>query len=516
MQIVSDRFTTLAQSSVRPLSWMVLASFPKNFSDLIDFFEIGTSLIGGNDVIKPFDSSVIQEWDKYEYTDYSSRVISLEWSKEVKIYNSVTMGIADVVFDNRDDYFTPSGGSEIADYILPYRPIRIYAGFGGEVTPVFIGLTDGMPVIDEKRKTASFHCIDFMYSLMDTPLNQSAMYVDYTVDQLISALFVLAGLSSSQLTLETSEITIPFAYFKKDMKLGDAIKKVVSTSLGRLYMDEFGVIHFYNNDSYEEDIKYTFTAYNNILESKTVKRDDIVNVVEIKGKVREVQPLQKYWNSTFAITVPPLSSVDVWADFQDPVTSVSTPLYKTSSVTSFFEVNTAEDGSGSADSSNVTLTSSTLFGTSYKMVFANASVEPLYITQISLFATPAIITKGVYVREEDEESVETYDERIVTIDNDFFQDADVAQSQALILIRDNADYGQVDELIVQGTPALQVGDQVRVNLFDRIDSYKILKTSNKLSLPAKYTQILKLKKFTPTVYFTIGVSLIEGTDEIHP
>lgn len=139
MQESSGEFKRLAQSSMRPISYGAFISFDKEFEEGTDFFTIETSLIGGTDFLKPNNATAVQLWDKYDYTDYSDRVLKIEWTKQVEQFASVTLQIADVTFDNHDNFFTPGAGSEIDEFILPFRPIRLFAGFGTELIPIFIG-----------------------------------------------------------------------------------------------------------------------------------------------------------------------------------------------------------------------------------------------------------------------------------------------------------------------------------------------------------------------------------------
>jgi len=187
MQTVTTTFDNRAKGFVRPLSWSLLMSFPRNFIDTIDFFTIESSLIGGTDIIKG-EGNVIQEWDKYEYSDYSGRIISVEWTRQEDFLSSMAMSTADLVLDNSDGYFTPNGGSVIEDFILPYRPIKLFAGFGGENVPVFIGLTEKMPEVDEKNKTVRFHCIDFIYSLYNRPLTGGVVLENARTDEVLGEL----------------------------------------------------------------------------------------------------------------------------------------------------------------------------------------------------------------------------------------------------------------------------------------------------------------------------------------
>lgn len=502
---------------MRKLSWRLFMSFDKTFDDDIDFFTIEESIIEGGDFIKPEGSDVVQEWDKYVYENYSNRVLGIEWTREVEPYSSLSLAIADITLNNYDDYFTPGSGSDIADNILPYRPIRLYAGFGKEAIPVFVGLTEKMPVIDEKSKTVSFHCIDYLYSLLNRPLDETVILENARTDEALAEVFEAAGLLSTQYEFEVGYNLIRFFYVEKGTKLIDVVRKLLEAEQGRLYMDENGIIQFKNRQTYTSDSVFRFDAYQNIVGAKKRTEDDIKNVVIIKSKVREVQAKQKYWELQGAISVPAGGSVDIWADFDDPVTTCDDPEYITSAVTSLFTVNSQEDGTGQNDASSVTLSSSSLFSKSFKMTFANSSGAALYITSIELFATPAKVVKEIYVREQDDDSVEKYDERVLEIDNDFFQDETEAQSKAKVLLDDYAEYGAIEEIDVKGTPALQLDDPVIVDLFNRIDDYRISKITCKImTKPARFYQSLRVKKFTRRTYFTIEESLIEGEDVIAP
>lgn len=515
MQNVSDEFTTWSNADMRELNWQCRMSFGKEYDADITFFTIGQSLIGGNDILKG-EADVVQEWDKYAYTDYTDRIIDIEITRQVEKWGSVTMSTADVTMNNYDDYFTPGAGSAIDGDILPYRPIRLYLGFGDEAIPMFIGVTDKMPEINEKEKTVKFHCIDFMFSLMNRPLLEEEMYEDSTTNTILEGLFDNAGISGVQLDLDTGLNTVSFAYFEKGEKLGNAVKKLLEAEVGRMYMDEYGTIKFRTRNNYNDSVQKTFNSYDNIVSKEVKKEDEIINVVEVKGEVREAQANQKYWELQSSVEILAGESVDIWADFNDPVTSVDSPSYITSATTSLFAVNTSSDGSGSANATDVTLTSSSRFSKSYKMTFRNSGASTLYITTIELFCQPVKKVQDIYVREQDDTSVEAYDERVLTIENEFVQTEDDATALALVILGEYADFGSLDRLDVKGTPALQIDDVIRVNLFDNIQDFRIRKVVDQISFPAQYKQLIEVKKVPDYSYFTIGVSLIGGPDVIRP
>lgn len=513
MQTTTSAFSQKANGAMRKITHRALMSFPRQYLPSVTFFTIGVSTIGGSDIIKGV-GDVVAEWDKYQYDDYSYRIKSIEVTRQEENFNSTTLAQADVVMENHDNYFTPNRGSVIDEFILPYRPIKLAGGFGQEAVPQFVGLTEKMPSVEEKSKTISFHCIDFMYSLFNRPLDQAVMYQNMRTDEILAALLVAFGISPTQYQFDVGFNIIAFAFFDKGSKFGDVVKKLMQAEMGRFYMDEEGVIRFKNRQNYSSTPVWFFNE-NNIIDIQTSKQDDIINVVEIKANVREVQANQKFWELQSAVRVPANSTLTLWADFEDPVTTVDDPVYITSATTSLFTTNTAEDGSGDAVSSNFSLSDSTQFSKSFQMEFTNTNGFDVFITTLELFARPAKIVKEMYIREEDATSVGKYDERVLTIENEFFNDEGEAQSKAKIILDDESEYANTYILTVKGNPALQIGDAVNVSVFGSADVFVIKKFVNRWEA-GKFSQILTIKKKTFRTFFTVGISTIGGVDVIAP
>src|SRR5690606_12714197 len=177
-------------------------SFDKEFDEDVTFFELNTSLLNGVDVLAPSDNSVIQEWDKYKYINLSDRVISVEVESEQTEPFSVVQSMADITFNNYDNFFTPKSGSSIQDYILPRRPFRILMGFGNEVVPIFVGLSTKLPEINKQSRTARFHCIDFLTFLFEQKIDDTIMLKDYSTGEILAYLLEHLGLLSSQYDID--------------------------------------------------------------------------------------------------------------------------------------------------------------------------------------------------------------------------------------------------------------------------------------------------------------------------
>ena len=495
MQNASDEFRRLSVSDVRPVRADIFIDFYKNY----------VSGLPG-----------LQDWDKYSYVDYSYRLMNVEWVREVHEYSSVSMAMADFTLDNHDGWLTPNGTSVLASYILPNRPVKIYSGFGSEVIQSFVGLTDGMPVINEKERTVTFHAVDFMSILMKKPLDQTSMYIGKRTDEIIRDLLNNEGLLDAQISLDLGLNLIPFAYMKKGEILGDVMFKLMEAEGGRLFMDESGMITFKNRNNYDNTVRTQLSPSVNIKSTVPTTSQELINVVVVKGKIREVQPNQPYGELTAPVQVGAGASVDIWVEFPDLVTTITDPVKLSSAVTSYFDARMFEDGSGE-EYTSITLTDSDHFGTSGKFTFTNSGANAGWVVSMKIFATPAVVTQDVYVREEDETSVLNYGERILEIENDFFGDSDNTQSKALMTLRSLATVGEVREMEIKGDMSLSLEDIVQVHLFGVDKNYRIIKIINGLNAGGGYRQIIRLsKEIDDESYFMIESSEIWGTDLIAP
>lgn len=532
MQTVSSPFTARTDAAVRPLKKVVQISFLKDFDPDVELFEIGVSTIGGGDILKG-TSSVVQEWDKYHYEDYSDRVLQVEYERSTEPpTNAITLATADIVMDNHDDIFTPGNvNSPLVDYLKPKRPVRIHIGFGDETIPVFVGLTADRPVIDERKKTATFHCIDFMRAILDKPLDEELIYVDLRTDEIISGLLQSAGLLTSQFDLDVGTVVVPFAYFKKGSKLGEGLREISEAELGNVSMAENGRIAFQNRTNWADNTSvWTFDKRNTLERSND--GGEIINVVEVFSQARSVRENQKLYGSDNAYVVPfddntdtiaPGETKNITIDFRDdfgelPVVSIDDPEYFTNESTSWFRTNTIRDGSGDEHAGDVDLTDSFLFSTALQLEFTNTGSFPLYITGLEVWGAPARVASDIYIREVDNASVGTFDgyeEQVYTIKNNFIQDAVAATSIAKIILEDKSEDQDQQSLFVKGVPQLQISDVITYQDENADDDYFVTGIGGILN-DSGFRQQLRVSKRVINSYFRIGISSIGGSDPLAP
>lgn len=523
MQLVSEDYKAKALSNIRHLKSRLLVSFDKNFDEDIDFFTIGVSLIGGTDIIRG-DGSVIQEWDKYDYTDISARVKSIEWNRESEPpIGAITLAMADIVLDNHDDIFTPTNtASPYYGKLGAGRPVRFYIGFKGtEQKQLFVGMTEGVPVVDEEDKTVRLHCIDFLRKIQSIELNDEVILTDVTSDAAVSAILQAGGLSTSQFNLDAGSVILPFVYYKPGDKLGDALREVVEAELGALYMGEEGEIRMENRTNWVDKNAVAYLNRSNVLEDTTPDESQIINFVEVYSQARAVEAKQKLWEDASAIGIPINDSIVIEADFKDeydelPVTSVDEPDYIGSATTSVYATNEDPDGEGDTLDSDVSLTNFEATSTGAKMTFTNTNTtKPVYITQLELWGTPAKVQSDIYKLVKDATSITNHEEQKHEVRNNFIQDEAAANSLAQIIIDDRATLDDMRLMTVKGIPHLQVGDLVNYADYKGSQNYFVVGIAGILD-ESGFKQQLTLAKRSINEYFRIGISLIGGNDVIAP
>lgn len=513
MQTVTSQFTDYAHGSVRPLSWDLLISFDKVFDDNVEFFTLDQSLLDGPDVLAPNDTNVIQQWDKYSYASYKSRVLSLEVTREETEPYSIVQAYADITLNNFDDHFTPNSGSIIDQFILPKRPVKILMGFGGENVQVFVGLTESMPKIDKRNKTASFHLVDFLTFLFDQEISETVMLQNNSTAEILDTIFTQLGLTSAQYDLDNAFNRVPFFYVQKGRKVGQIIKDLMVAEQGRLYMDELGVIRFKNRQEYNTLPVESFYPANTI-NYETSDEDDIINFARINSNVLEAQEEQSIWELAEPVLVKDGATAVLWASLDAPAISVTTPVYSATKVPSS-HFRTSTDINGELPYTSITISDIDVFSEAVKFTFTNSGSQNAYVYALDLWGQPVRVVDTITVEDFDQASIDNFEERVFEIDTDYIQDVANAESKAAILVDDYKDFGSIVELDVKGNPALQIGDALTLGLDGYAGTYIVTRMQN-IMASGRYQQRLTAKQKDPRQYFILDISVLNGSDQLAP
>lgn len=518
MQTVSPLFNQRADGDIRPLSWRADISFDKTSDPGITWFTLDESALNGGDILGISGDELSLPWNYFEYADYTERLIYMSIERSLEFPYSVVSAIADFQLNNYDKYFTPNSSSPISTYILPKRPVRLLQGFGNTVLPQFVGLTEGMPEISRTDGTATFTAMDFLTWIYDMPIRNTIAMQNVRTDEVLANIFQQFGLSPGQYDLARARNKIPFLFFERDqVKAGDIIRPLMQAEMGMLWLDEQGIIRFRPRLEQPSEPVYYFDQ-DSIIECDTSEDDEIINHVIINADVREVQEYQTIYSKSSADTalhVVPAGGTYVFsAQLTDPCLTIEDPTPGENSSVSWF---TASLPDGSLVGTGVTVTTTELKTNTFEITFSNANGLSVNISQLSLWGQPArqISQEPTTYEAYDDESVSKYGEHPYSIDNNFIQTVSQANSLARTILDEYPGYNDIISIEVKGNPALQLSDITGVDYEEHAGEYRVISIKNKTQ-DAKFTQILKCKKYTPREWFTLDQSVLNGTDVLAP
>lgn len=517
----TERFTELANGSVRPLDWRLDISFTRQLSPDIEWFTLDQSLLDGGDLLSLSDTQSIQPWDAYDYIDYSTKLMSVDVENSIEFPYSIQSAIADIVLDNTDGEFTYGSDSPIAEYILPSRPVRVFLGFKtGGVVPVFIGLTQDLPDYsgtNDNRMT--WTAMDFLTILTGQSLDSSIMLQNVRTDEVLDYIFKQLGLDESMYSLAEGTNDITFFYAEAGSNVGDILRKLIQAEDGKLWLSETGVIQFDPRSSELGDESVMDLGVENIIEYSPSRASGIVNRVQIQSNVRKVQDNQEIADienaNGYSMSaddddwrIPAGETVEKWVNMEDPIWSGNVnPVLNGSTSSSYF---TAVKTDGSSINSGISI-AGTLFGQSAKLEITNSNNFDASINKLVLFGQPAKIVEEINYDLSDSESIEKFGTQELKItDNNYFGSRDDAEAFARHVLATRSSYTPTIKVVVKGNPALQLGDVVTLR-YKAGGKYRVVKKKESLSQRGLRTE-LSLERFEELTPFILNESLLNGDD----
>ena len=527
MRQVPQQFHDMAKGDVRPHSWGLRISFDKSFDDDVTFFTLNQSQLNGGDILAPATDDFIQAWDYYDYKNYTDRVTHMSWDRTLEFPYSVSTARADFELSNTDNYFTPNGASPLASHILPKRPVRLLSGFRNILVPQFVGLTQGMPDVSEQSKTALFTALDFLTQIFDMPIRETIAMRDVRTDEVLESIFLQFGLTPQQFNLAKARNVIPFLFFERNQQTaGEVIRKLMEAEMGRLWLDEDGVIRFLPRLEISSSAVYELNE-SDIVGLSVATDTQIINTVRITSRARAVQARQDVFKTTDDIdlrgVIPASGSRLYYASLEDPCLTVEAPTIGQQSGVSWFIPKTMDS---TTIVSGVTVTDTELRTNTYVIEFTNANNFPIRISDMQLFGEPAKI-----INPNDPENIFEYPPSIekyevqpaagageeggLVIENSFIQTFSQAQSLAVTILDDYAEYASIVDCEIKGNHALQLGDIVELNYKQYTGDYRIIGMSQSLTL-GRFTQNLKLRRYEQRDWFILNSSQLNGSDQLAP
>lgn len=522
---VSDNFHKAAFGQIINPVIRLYVSFDKTLRNG-NFFTLGQSQLNGPDLLKfGATNSGTQGWDFYDFVDYSDRLVAAGWERTLQFPYQVQCGMADFTLSNTDGLFTPlNPHSSIGDNNLPARPVKIAAGFNypgsTEIVPQLVGTTNGLPTIQTGSKTAEYHAIDFLYTICEQTLKTTINLRDVRTDEAIAAILQSYGLSPSQYNLSPGRYRIPFVFFDIGASIGDALKKLVQSENGFMWLDEAGIVRFVTSAAAnaETEVKAKLGDYE-IVSIENGDLTDIVNHVKITAEIREVQEYQEIYTKTDSSetvssslwVIPANGTLKISCGLSDPCYDIVAPTIGRASSVSWF---TAQTSNGNEITTGVTAEGSLSSG-AYEITFTNTNSVSVEIVEMKLWGEPAKVIDVLEYDAYDDVSVDKYGEQILEItDNQFFQTFAQAKSYGGSLLRQHSDITRTVKVSIKGDFSFQLLDLIEIDsaggAFNGL--YQILGISYDYS-NNKLTTILTLSGARlQEGAFTLNVSKLNGED----
>lgn len=516
MQSVSSAFTAEETDTTRKIAHSLLVSWKKESTLGSRTFTIGVSLIGGNDIIG-INPGAIGSPGNYSYFDESTYVKSLAWERGLNMpVGGLVKGLAEAELENTSGRFLPGymgGNSELHTAILPRRPFIINAGFNFEgidqTIPQFSGILTRQPEVNIRDRTVRLTGSDYIDFFQNRYLDQEVMFTGQRTDQVLENLLLGEGLSTAQYELDIGINTIPFGLYERGTKYWDIFNELAQAENGQVYQDEEGILRFENrqhwdNSPHNSVQKIIYTA--EVLEAIAPSDDHIINVVEIKSQIRAKQINQEVFTLGAAVELPVASDTQLFVDFEDPLLSLDTPT------SADWRAWTNNDGTGTEITSSITLKNISVFARSAKLVFTNSSGSAGYLTSLVLNGRPAKIVSDLYYRNQDDSSVTAYEERALTIENQYIQSLSWAESLSLMIFQDYADPEGLQKITILANPEIQIGDLISW----QGRHWRIYHIRTALDPSVGFVQDLIMLRRDTRTFFKIGISTIGGIDAIAP
>lgn len=489
-------FDSLTTASIREVVGKVFIAWTR-VSNVDNFATIGGSQIGGTDIIRGLGDVALNDVDAFEYFDETDNVLRIEYERNlIEPLGGMTQAIADVVLDNTDLRFTPNYNATIGTALRPNRPIKLFIGFHvrgqDKVIPIIEGLTL-QPKENKERRTVTITAYDYLRWLNEKP-QETTMYQDQRSDQIIADILSRAGVGSSSYSLDQGLNTIGFAWFEKGQTAGERIKKICEAEEAIFYQDEAGVLRFETRDKYNV-APYTSSVWtidpDDILQWENDFASRIINRVIVSGKPRSVKAEAEVWRDGLEEEIDPSQSIVVWASFEDPVSSATSPVQDTD-----FKAFTGTGSTGTDISSDIDVTME-LFTKDAKLTITNNNASKAYMPLLKIRGTPATVDYSIREIFQDTTSITDFNEQQKTINNEFIDDRNFAANMAQNIVRRHRNQTSIIRITVKGIPQLQLRDMVRVKDLDldTYTNYRVIGIQGVFEGGA-FTQTLRLREVT--------------------
>lgn len=434
----------------------------------------GTSIAANAESASPTMAYMLEiAWNGVDYVDETARLIHAEYDHRFGLPEEAVAepgaGVASeasVVLDNLDGrYSTFQAGSpiysEISDAKYYLKPMRLYAGFSGEILRVFTGYLY-LPREPVPAGDATFMCRDRSATIIQRKAT-TFVYANLRTDEWLAVLCGLVGIASGDRIFDTGTQIIPYAWLDDESPWTEMVDAVAAEG-GYLYFDWAGKLRFEAGAHWASYAAHTVSQYT-ITRSKfgdfmpEQRPQEVYNEVIVEYAPRVVGPTQKLYSIDKPIVIAPSGTHHLVARLQWPATSIITPR-TTSTDDTDYVVNLA---TGDRNDALLTINPATenKYSQRYECDLVNNSADhSIIISKFQVRGTPLLGDPSTEVKET-YASVVPYARTKTIRRNPYIQNRSQADLLASFLVFRYCNPRTVYRIRgVPGVPQFELGDRV--------------------------------------------------------
>lgn len=405
---------------------------------------------------KPFSTAKIAEFytvvqEVYESEDlFSINLLEEQESQGGSLpIGNVSSNEIRIRLNNEDRHFDPNNRqSPLHNQLKKNR--RIKAWLGAEVVPgeiewyslgEFWTIDWQVPELDYYAETTGRDRLELM---RQTEFTASKVYKDYTLYQLAEIILQDYGLTPDQYVIDTAlqNITVPYAWFDR-ISHRAALQKIATAALARVYVDRQGRVVIRVFKPTAKPI-FEFNNDNIFDKDQPLAWERTINNVEVKTNPLRPGLLEDIVQDTEEFVVPAGGEVKQIYSFNiTPVVDVQPPEIE------------ADD--------SISVKEYTAYAWGIDIVFQNIGTIDQSVFSVTVKGKKLEPSGGRVAVAKDEKSIREQGLQKITIENEFVQTYDRAQSIADSLL---AVYKEPDHdltLDARGNIALQLGDRIKAS-----------------------------------------------------
>jgi len=398
-------------------------------------FKLSTGSYLHIEVDVDWDNDGVFEHGTYEDITADVEGISYERGKDEKLpfdLIKANTGRCEIVVKNIDRKYTPTYSSSVLyPNVKPKRAVRVRFTFNNTLYERFYGyIEDIIPHPKKQERYASIFCVDGMDFLAKEDARCALQENQYT-GVLVGKALDSAGWPTAKRRIDTGVDQIALWYSRG--KALNEIRKIEDTEVSFFYIDGSGnAVYEDRHHRLKGDHLVSQASFDDTMTDLPFeyRAQSVFNKVKCSVTPHDVAALAEIWqlvdvpNSETLAGVPSLSpgeSRSFIASYDNFAREVVTPV-----ATTDYLANTAEDGTGTDKTSDISLSFDS-WSNGAKVTLTNDASVLVYITFLRIRGKLYTDEEAVVAVAEDSTSQDTYQKRTLDLTGDFMSDINTAE-----------------------------------------------------------------------------------------